>query len=132
MRKFGVFNGTIFISIILAGLFGIIHDQITYTISPEYFSKFKYLQFNIGQAVPYRLGAIVIGFRATWWTGIFIGLGLSITGLVFPDHITMRKAITKALFIIFFITITVSFIGFLYGKFILTKKGEYTYVCSVE
>jgi hypothetical protein len=54
MRKFGVFAATIFFTIIIAGLYGIIHDQITYSISPEYFTKFKYRQF---------------GFEPSWFGG---------------------------------------------------------------
>ena len=79
MRKFGVFTSTIFISTILAGLYGIIHDQVTYSMSTEYFTKFKFIQFGIGQAVPYRLGVSLVGLFATWWTGLIIGFGLGIT-----------------------------------------------------
>lgn len=28
-----------------AGLYGVLHDQVTYTISPEYFTKLKFEQF---------------------------------------------------------------------------------------
>ena len=32
---------------VIAGIYGIIHDQITYTVSPEYYMRFKFLQFNL-------------------------------------------------------------------------------------
>ena len=72
MRKFGVLTATIFIAIILAGIYGIIHDQITYSISPEYFTKFKYQQFGFDPAWfgGHRQTVAVIGFLATWWMGI--------------------------------------------------------------
>ena len=99
MRKFGILSSTIFISIILAGLYGIIHDQITYTISPEYFTKFKYQQFGFEPAWfgGHRQTVIIIGFLATWWTGIIIGIGLGSTGLIFNDHKKMSRAIKKAI-----------------------------------
>ena len=99
MRKFGTFSATIFISIILAGMYGSLHDQVTYSISPEYFTKFKYIQFGFE---PQWFGGdrqtvAVIGFLATWWTGIFIGTGIGLIALIFPDHISMRKATRKAI-----------------------------------
>ncbi len=125
MRKFGIFSLTIFVSIVLAGLYGILHDQITYTIAPEYFTKFKYDQFGLE---PHWFGGhrqtvAVIGFLATWWTGIFIGLGLGLTGLIYQDHKTMRRAIQKAIVVTFCFAVAMGGFGFLYGKFILTKTG---------
>ena len=31
---------------LLAGLYGVVHDQVTYSISQEYFTRFKFLQFH--------------------------------------------------------------------------------------
>ena len=110
---------------ILAGIYGILHDQVTYSISPEYFTKFKYIQFGFE---PMWFGGdrqtvAVIGFLATWWTGLFIGTTIGLIALIFPDHISMRKAIIKAIKLTFLIAALFGFIGFLYGKFYLTKTG---------
>jgi hypothetical protein len=125
MRKFAVFSATIFISILLAGLYGILHDLITYSISPEYFTKFKYVQFGFEPAWfgGHRQTVAVIGFLATWWTGIFIALGLGLTALIFRDHKTMRKAIQKAIGVTFCFAVAAGIFGFFYGKFVLTKTG---------
>jgi hypothetical protein len=125
MRKFAVFSTTLFICILLAGLYGIIHDQVTYTIAPEYFTKFKYNQFGFepGWFGGHRQTVAVIGFLATWWTGHFIGLVLALVGLIFKDFRSMRKAIQKAIFITFCFVIAMGLFGFLYGRFILTKTG---------
>jgi len=125
MRKFAVFSATLFICILLAGLYGIVHDQVTYSIAPEYFTKFKYDQFGFEPEWfgGHRQTVAVIGFLATWWTGIFIGLALGLTGLIFPDHKTMRKAIQKAVFITFCFAVAMGLFGFLYGRFILTETG---------
>ena len=32
---------------LLAGIYGMIHDQISYSISNEYYTKFKFIQFNL-------------------------------------------------------------------------------------
>jgi hypothetical protein len=125
MRKFAVFSATIFISILLAGLYGILHDQVTYSIAPEYFTKFKYDQFGFEPQWfgGHRQTIAVIGFLATWWTGIFIGLGLGLTALIFSDYKTMRKAIQKAICITFCFALATGVFGFFYGRFVLTKTG---------
>lgn len=125
MRKFGVFASTIFISAILAGLYGIIHDQVTYSISTEYFTKFKYQQFGFEPAWfgGDRQTVSIIGFLATWWTGIIIGIGLGLTGLIFSEHKKMWHEIKRSIFVTFFIAVLTGFIGFLYGRFYLTKTG---------
>jgi hypothetical protein len=59
---------------VLAGAFGILHDQVTYTISPEYFTSLKFAQFHYADfGLPHRLFVMEIGFLATWWVGFFGG-----------------------------------------------------------
>ncbi len=59
---------------IIAGCYGIIHDQITYTISEEYFTKLKFKQFHYADfGWPRRMYVAEIGFLATWWVGLFGG-----------------------------------------------------------
>jgi hypothetical protein len=125
MRKFGVLTGTIFVSIILAGLYGILHDQVTYSISPEYFTKFKYQQFNFEPSMfgGHRQTVALIGFLAAWWMGLFIGIVLGVLGLIFKDYITMKKSVIKAIKIVFITAIVFAIIGFLWGKYHLTVKG---------
>lgn len=51
---------------IVAGSYGIIHDQITYTICPEYFTRFKFDRFahtDLRLAERVRVG--LIGLLAT-------------------------------------------------------------------
>jgi len=125
MRKFGVFAGMVFIAIILAGLYGMLHDQVTYSISPEYFTKFKYRQFDFD---PLAFGGdrqtvAVIGFLATWWMGLIIGLPLALLGLIFSDYRTMRATITKAIGVVFMIAILFGIAGFFWGKYYLINKG---------
>jgi len=59
---------------IIAGIFGILHDQITYTISPEYFTRMKFDQFRSADfGFPPRVFVAEIGFLATWWVGLIAG-----------------------------------------------------------
>ena len=57
---------------LIAGAYGILHDQISYTISPEYFTKLKFEQFHYANfGFPRRVFVGEVGFLATWWVGFF-------------------------------------------------------------
>ena len=58
----------------IAAIYGIIHDQITYSISPEYFTKMKFQQFRYADfGFPERFFVAEVGALATWWVGLFAG-----------------------------------------------------------
>jgi hypothetical protein len=59
---------------LVAGLYGVMHDQLTYTISEEYFTKLKFDQFRYADfGLHPRIFVAEIGFLATWWVGFFSG-----------------------------------------------------------
>lgn len=56
---------------LVGGVYGIVHDQITYALSEEYFTKFKFHQFGyVNSGLPDRVAVALIGFSATWWVGL--------------------------------------------------------------
>ena len=58
----------------LAGCYGVVHDQVTYSISPEYFTRLKFVQFHYADfGLPPRVFVAEIGFLATWWVGMIAG-----------------------------------------------------------
>lgn len=129
MKKPGVFLLTLLIAVIMASLYGILHDQITYTISHEYYTKFKFIQFGLtdeglAPVTPHQRTAVtLVGVLATWWTGIFIGLGLGVAGIRIKDPRVMFKAILQALGLVLVITIVAGIAGMLYGRFYLARTG---------
>jgi hypothetical protein len=76
------------IAVVVAAAYGIVNDQTTATISPEYFSVFKKAQFaavleSAGMAdAPTRAQAAVVGIASTWWFGLFLGIVIGISGIV--------------------------------------------------
>lgn len=113
---------------LIAGIYGIIHDQITYTISPEYFTKFKFIQFdianekNINNLKNIRFFVGVVGFLATWWFGLILGFILALIGLMHKDWKTMFKISLKSIFLALIIAFIFGLIGLFYGKFILSNQ----------
>lgn len=81
---------------LMAGTYGILHDQVTYSISPEYFTQVKYLQFDYLNAdLPDRLRVAQIGFLATVGVG-FIGAWF-MARVAVPRHpfsLALRKCLT--------------------------------------
>jgi hypothetical protein len=56
-----------------AGVYGALHDQITFTISPQYFTNLKFQQFAYADlGFSDRLFVAQVGFLGTWWVGFFI------------------------------------------------------------
>ena len=115
-----------------------VHDQITYTISNEYYTKFKFIQFglenwgmgeNVGTPeIPEiklwnpRLGTSIVGFLATWWVGTIIGIVLGLIGLIHKNGKEMFQITMKASFITIGIALIVGIIGLIYGKLALANN----------
>ncbi|HOZ67775.1 MAG TPA: hypothetical protein PLU11_13255 [Chitinophagaceae bacterium] len=120
MTKFRGCFSTIVLCCIMAGIYGILIDQLTYTVSPEYYTQYKFPLYHIN---PFefggdRMAAIVIGFIATWWTGLFIGAGIGFTGLIFENQRIRRKNMAIAVLIVLITTLLLGVIGYFFGVMI--------------
>jgi hypothetical protein len=102
-------------TLVLCGLFGSLHDQISYTVSREYFTLFKFPQFGIDLGGNERLGAATVGFLATWWMGIPIGATLGTISLFAPEARTMLTETFRAFLVVTCVTLLASTIGLLWG-----------------
>jgi hypothetical protein len=85
MAKVALFPVLLVAGCLIAGLYGALHDQISYTVSPDYYYTFKFHQFEIPKDLQNRVGAAIVGWEATWWMGLFIGVPVLLVGLVMPD-----------------------------------------------
>jgi len=128
MYKFLVFLLIIIIAPIIGGFYGIVHDQITYTISPEYFTKFKFYQFGLmteGNEAIFsnpRLQVAIVGWRATWWMGIPIGLILGFEGFGSINAKSMLRITIESLCLNVLVVFIVGLLGLFYGYFILKNQ----------
>lgn len=119
---------------VLAGVYGIFHDQFTYTISPEYYTKFKFYQFgmmDIGNEAIFpdpRFHVSLVGFFATWWMGIPIGALLGLVGLIHESWKEMARYVAHG----FLITMVVAWIaglsGLVYGFVMLAGQPKESFV----
>lgn len=119
MKKAGIFILSILIAVVMASLYGALHDQVTFTILPEYFTVFKFDQFGFqdwGNNNP-RATTAWIGILATWWMGLFIGIFQSLVGLMHKDHKLMFRYVSNAILITLGITILFGIFGCIVGYF---------------
>jgi len=99
----------------IAGIYGFLHDQISYTVSPEYFTQLKFAQFNIQNNLHNRLGAGIVGIMATWWMGIIIGIIIIPIGLIIPNWKNYLKIMLKSFIYVSLTAFIIGIIALFYG-----------------
>jgi hypothetical protein len=130
MKKFFTLILILILGIIIAGIYGIVHDQITYSVSHEYYTKFKFYQFglmDIGNEAIFpnpRIEVSIVGIMATWWMGIPIGLILGLVGLIHINSKEMFIITIKAFLVTLVIALITGLIGLAYGEFILGNETK--------
>lgn len=75
-------------AVLLAGCFGVLHNMVSYAVGASYFHDIKFPQFAIAEDLQNRLGAAVVGWRASWWMGLVLGLPVFGFGLILLDSPT--------------------------------------------
>ena len=117
------------VAIVIASIYGVGHDQVTYTISPEYYTKFKFIQFNLADSgaaqhmTQPRSAVVMVGVKASWWMGLIIGAVLGLFALAFRNADRMFQSAMQALGVALLIAIICGGIGYLYGHGTLAKTG---------
>lgn len=114
MKKIFTLFLIIFIGILAGSLYGIVHDEFTYTISPEYYTKYKFPMFGLDYDTSMhdvRLLVAATGVNATWWVGFFIGLVLGLMSLIHKDWKVMLGTSLKAMQLVLTIALAIGLIG---------------------
>lgn len=92
------------------------HNQISYTVSPEYFTKFKFQQFGyVNTPLPERLRASLVGFYASWWMGIPIGVLVGVAGFIHHGWRRMLWVSLWSMGVAVAFTLLFGLCGLLYG-----------------
>ena len=117
MKKFLVLPLALIFACALAGLYGVVHNQISYTVSPEYFHEFKFKQFRIEPNFQNRLGASLVGWHASWWMGLIIGIPVYFAALFVRGNRLAIKVFLKAAMIVVILTLLLGVIALVIGYF---------------
>ncbi|MDR3466726.1 MAG: hypothetical protein P4M07_12340 [Xanthobacteraceae bacterium] len=116
MKKVGLFALFVPVAVLAAGLFGVLHDQISYSVSAEYFTRFKFVQFRLlDPGVPERIRACEVGFLAAWWMGVALGIACGLAGFVQRSPDLMWRALIWSVWLGVGLTLTAALAGLFYG-----------------
>ncbi len=126
LRRLPVILGFLALGSLVAGAYGVVHDQATYTLAPEYFTKFKFLQFNLTESpLPLRLRVASVGFQATWWVGLIAGWFLCRSVLSKNPDARLRRPVLTGFGIIIGTAVFAGGIGWLYGNWRANDPGDW-------
>jgi len=115
LLKFFIFILLFPIICCMAGIYGFLHDQISYSVSPEYFTHLKFSQFNIQNNLHNRIGAGLVGVLATWWMGLITGIIIIPIGLIIPKWQNYFKIMLKSFIYISLTALLTGIIALIYG-----------------
>lgn len=105
MRTF-IFIALLILAPLLASIYGFIHDQITFVISEEFFTKFRFNNYDMPENWHPRARAGMIGVMNAWKVGIPFGIILTFVGRI---HQNTRKLLFYTTYA-YILTFTLSFV----------------------
>lgn len=96
MEKLLLFPVLLVAGCLVSGVYGALHNQISYSVSSDYFHALKFHQFRIPEDLRNRLGAAIVGWDASWWMGLFIGIPVLLVALISPGWKTyLRRSLVS-------------------------------------
>ncbi|MEM1272856.1 MAG: hypothetical protein AAGF88_03510 [Pseudomonadota bacterium] len=115
MSKIVIFPLLLLLAALAAALFGALHNQLSFTVGPDYFYVIKFPQFGI-ENMPDRLAAAWVGVQASWWMGLFVGAPAFLFGLMtIARSNTYFAAGLGAIFLVVILTLGFAIMGLLAG-----------------
>ena len=115
----------IVISTIIASVFGAIHNQISYSVSSEFFKNYIFGMFGTNEwnLKNERIEASVVGIIGTYWFGLILGTIYTII-FVFMNTKSNFKNILNAILINISFAILGSLIAYLIAKFFVSYENS--------
>jgi hypothetical protein len=120
-NKWRLYGGFLLVTSLLGGAYGAVHDQLSYFLSPEYFTHFKFAQFGLQdwQESP-RWAAAWVGFLASVWVAALVALVLGALASRSTTAPLMAAALLRALCWVLAGLLGGGACGLVYGYFAVT------------
>lgn len=101
----------------VAAFYGLLHDQCTYSLAPEYFTKLKFAQFHWADfGLPTRVFVAEVGVIGSWWVGFFAAWFMARLAVpAWPWHEAARRC-RKGIAFILATALLGSITGFVLGQ----------------
>ncbi|TXF77682.1 hypothetical protein [Chryseobacterium sp.] len=119
----------IFYSVIIASLFGAIHNQISYSVSSEFFTNFLFGNFGTHEwnLKNNRLEASIVGIIGSYWVGLILGI-IYIIVFLFMRTENNFKDIINAILINIGCAFLGSFIAYLIAKYLIDYENSGVFI----
>jgi hypothetical protein len=117
LRKLLAFVALVIAAAVFGAGYGALHDQLSYTVAPEYFTRFKFIQFawaGVADMAP-RVGAAIVGALATWWVGLYAGILVAGAGLLHRTAHEMVESTFRAYALLVLVAVCAGLIGLAVG-----------------
>ena len=112
MKKVHVYIAALLVGVLVGAAYGALHNQISYSVAPEYFTAFKFKQFNLPWAYAQpRLGAAWVGVMASWWMGLLLVAILGVMALRARDWRTMAVLLMQAITLVMLVALALGLWG---------------------
>ena len=123
MAKASLFPVLLAAGCVISGVYGALHNQISYSVSPDYFDAFKFIQFDIPEGLQNRIGASIVGWQASWWMGLLMGTPVLLVGLLMPDARTYLTRVLIAYAVVALTALVVGLGGLLWAYCSITASN---------
>jgi len=101
---------------VIAGIYGMLHDQVTFSISSEYFTQWKFQQFHYADfGFSDRIFVSIIGFLATWWVGLIAGWFLARRHIPHQVRHQAYRKIRQSIYCMLACGMAAGSVGYVYG-----------------
>lgn len=131
MRKFSIYLLFVAVAVVITSIFGVAHHQITFSASPEYYTKFKFIQTNLADTLAAqhmtqpRSAVVIAGVKTSWFVGLSIGILIGFIALIFPTAETMFPAALQALGITLLVSAITALFCYYSGSYAHLGSGIY-------
>ena len=119
------------VTIVIVSLYGVAHHQVTFSVSPEYYTKFKFIQTNLADTLAAqhmtqpRSAVVIAGVKTSWEIGLCVGVILGLLALIFPTADTMFPSALQALGLALLVSILTALVCYYSGSVAHLGKGQY-------
>ncbi len=116
MNRTLIFFSFALLGTMLACMYGVLHDQITYTISPEFYHLIRFPKYGITVDAG-RWGVAQVAIINTWKIGLLVSTVISFAGLIHSNNPKIIRYTLEAFVLAISIAAFMSLVGYVFGKF---------------
>lgn len=108
---------------VVSAVYGALHNQISYTVSPEFFHTDLFFRFDTPKSFENRAGASIVGALSSWWMGLLIGPPVLLVGLALPGWKAYLKHSLIAFGVVMATALVVGLIGLAVGFLVVDASN---------